>query len=292
LSIVKEINDDVFFGKSTTAEFVVALDSASGGYAFSGCNWCSHYQGAEKEIRRNNFQSRVCFATSSLRVVLNCANCPSVASSTMGNTVTTNLDINYLFVDPLPPEKTNHTFTFQVRTPHPSRDDVVTFGIVAIPDENGKSTGRLFRSLDDAEWNKIRARKDDNVTHFDHAFNSHLRDFEVLHPFTPNEIRVARWAGIGVIILECARLQINMFFEGTQESPQVQLEFFTWNHSDEAKGALSADLGLGYDVMFIANDSDIHSLCESVDERDTGPTAIFAPGLDQSLGKKRKKPKL
>lgn len=110
-----------------------------------------------------------------------------------------------------------------------------------------------------------------------------MRDFEIVSDSKSNEqLVLARGQGIGVIISAPHQTYIKLY----KKDNEIELDCGLWNLTPAAKKLLNADLGLGYDVLYIKDeDWTIERFCEELDERDKKSTAIFAPGLDKKLAK-------
>lgn len=114
---------------------------------------------------------------------------------------------------------------------------------------------------------------------------SRMKDFEVIDPFTKQEIKIAKDQGIGVIILECARTYIKLIYQPEGIFPIISI----WNHSLEAQQIMEKDLGIGYHLLIVDEDFKTSELMEpfvhqAVEKKDVLPKPlIWAPGLPQSL---------
>jgi hypothetical protein len=114
--------------------------------------------------------------------------------------------------------------------------------------------------------------------------NTKMHDFEVVDPFTADEIKISKGAGIGVIIIDSLGLYVKLAYNKSK-SDGMDVIFSRWDHSTTAVNLLKGDLYLGYDVLFIAGDK-----CEKNynlrHERETKnhEGIIWAPGLDKNLG--------
>ena len=106
---------------------------------------------------------------------------------------------------------------------------------------------------------------------------SHMRDFEVMDMFTEDELMIARGQGIGVVIIEQISSYIKLIYDKTRHSGVYPVHT-VWNHSDKARSLLTADLTLGYDVLFIS-DGTKYNLCEELNEKDSAETMIIFPHL-------------
>lgn len=103
---------------------------------------------------------------------------------------------------------------------------------------------------------------------------SHMRDFEVTQPDS-GDIHIARGQGIGVIIIDPSHyiklmydhkspIGIKTAFISRWRKPTIQL----------CREVLSADLGIGYDVLMYF-DGEWINLCEPEDHRDQRKTVIL-----------------
>jgi hypothetical protein len=127
----------------------------------------------------------------------------------------------------------------------------------------------------------IGASKDtENATEIMWTPKSHMRDFEVMSPFSEDEVKIARGQGICVIILEPLGTYIKLIYDKKQQSGVSPAAFTVWNHSPEAQNLLHADLSLGYDVMYI-HGQHIDYLCEMRDQRDYKDTMIIFNDLEK-----------
>ncbi len=107
---------------------------------------------------------------------------------------------------------------------------------------------------------------------------SHMRDFEVIDKLTANEIKIARGQGIGVIIIEQFSCYTTLIYDRDHKDGVNIPAHTIWNHGEECKKLLAADLNLGYDVLFITEKQTDH-LCEKMDQRDEQETKIIIPSL-------------
>ena len=107
------------------------------------------------------------------------------------------------------------------------------------------------------------------------APKSHMRDWEAIDPFTKKEIKVARGAGIGIIISEPHFSYVKLYY--CTKERKIKPIFTMWDHSKEAKKLLSSDLGLGYELIYIKEEDKPDGECfvEPKDERDEKETLIF-----------------
>lgn len=171
----------------------------------------------------------------------------------MGNTNTTNLSVEHLFESDIVPD--------------PTPIEVIVNNTVKIVCNNERIKMMLFEPTNDSE--------SDNIKRYYWNPKSHMRDFEVMDPFTHLEKKIARGQGIGTIIVEELALYIKLYKD--KNSPRgIEPIVGLWNHSEEAKRILHKDLGLGYDVLFISKGQE-HRLCEQLDERDEEGTVIILP---------------
>lgn len=121
---------------------------------------------------------------------------------------------------------------------------------------------------------------DATVKRYDWTPKSHMRDFEVISPHNENEIRIARGQGIGVIIVEQRECYIKLMYDKTSSEGIIASAYTIWTHSEEARGILSSDLSIGYDVLHISKDK-IVNLIEEIDERDRKGTMILFSDLEK-----------
>ena len=107
--------------------------------------------------------------------------------------------------------------------------------------------------------------------------NSHMRDFEVIDPFTENEIKIARGQGIGVIIVPPFNRVIKLFYE---KGSITHAEMGVYQSLDElSRVCIHPDLGIGYDILVLEGKSGFRSYCEERDDRDEQSTTILFPWL-------------
>jgi len=79
--------------------------------------------------------------------------------------------------------------------------------------------------------------------------STHMRDFEVLHPFTEKEIRISRGQTIGVIISNVHECYIKLIYDESCEYGVNPIAFTKWYNNIEAKQILNNDLTIGYNVL-------------------------------------------
>lgn len=106
---------------------------------------------------------------------------------------------------------------------------------------------------------------------------SHMRDFEVIGPFAPDEIKVAQGQGVGVIVMEQIRMYIKLIYDENAKFGIKPGNYGEFGSAEQLKDMLTADLGIGYDVLYIKNfeSRNITRLCEDMDERDKKSTATY-----------------
>ncbi|SNW62432.1 Hypothetical protein ORPV_528 [Orpheovirus IHUMI-LCC2] len=169
----------------------------------------------------------------------------------MGNTNITNIDIDHLFESEIVPD--------------PTPIELIVNNKVKITCNERNINMALFDFGNDSD--------PDDIKRYYWNPKSHMRDFEVMDPFTPFEKKIARGQGIGTIIVEELSLYIKLYKD--KKSPRgIEPVVGLWNHSEEAKSLLAKDLGIGYDVLFISK-GQVHHLCEQLDERDEENTVII-----------------
>ena len=173
----------------------------------------------------------------------------------MGNTQT-NLPIDSYFLDQIIPDPSPVKITVNINPPAINKGHHQVTKVLL--DINSKLT--LKESTEDIGY--VWSPK------------SHMRDFEVTDPFTPDEFKIARGQGIGVIILEPLQTYIKLMYDHTAINGIKPILYSIWNHSPEARKLLTTDLSLGYDVLFITNKG-IINLCEPLDDRDQRMTRIL-----------------
>lgn len=112
---------------------------------------------------------------------------------------------------------------------------------------------------------------------FDWTPKSHMRDFEWISFSSLEQELVARGQGIGVIIIEPLQMYIKLVYDAaTPFGVRVPGRYgMLWEHTPKTKRLLSCDLSIGYDVLLQTNDGNMHTLCESFDNRDTKETTIL-----------------
>lgn len=110
--------------------------------------------------------------------------------------------------------------------------------------------------------------------------NSHMRSFEVIDPYTKDEFLINVGEGIGVIYIEEMRTYIKLIYKKEDPSGCFPAVFAEDKDFLNIKWALSADLNLGYDVLYIKKLSFksedcssfeppiYYNLCEKKDFRD------------------------
>jgi len=132
--------------------------------------------------------------------------------------------------------------------------------------------------------------KDDNLVVW--KAKTHMRDFEVLAPFSDAEVRVARGQGIGVLLIPGQRRYIKIIEDDSEHACGLSFPVCgALDTDDEYRETVyplvSADLALGYEVLVLSKDDDNKilqtSLVEDEDERDEKETPIFAPGVSKDL---------
>lgn len=120
---------------------------------------------------------------------------------------------------------------------------------------------------------------------------SHMRDFEVLWPFTKKQVKIARGQGIGVFISDIHKFYIKLVYD---KNEKLGVKFFLggWNHTNEARDLLSNDLYLGYNVLILNNK--FNNLVEPKDKRDDHETTIIFKSLENYAsydhGKRKREP--
>ena len=201
----------------------------------------------------------------------------------MGNYQTTNINVEHLFVPPMPkPETLN--YCIQVNLPFKAnilncKDNITST----------EPTTKIFLSITNSSVCVLTEQQNNKDPDIIWTPKSYLRDFEVVNPLKSNEIKIARWAGIGDIVIEKAPINIKIFCVKSQDDPNLKLDVQSWDHSVKAKDILNQNLAIGYDVLYISGDDlKQHYLREKLDHRDSKKTIIYAPGLEKTLGHKRK----
>ena len=198
----------------------------------------------------------------------------------MGSTQSTNLDIDPLFEGELPPPAaTAQSVCIRVTLPKPSwsAESQCRFDRLDILIRPGDHCKLKFYQPEDQLWVPSRRYQ---VVEWQPA--SHMRDFEVLDPFSEQQIRIARGQGIGVLVVEPLCRYAKLWYD-PQEPGGVNWYHCCWAHTAQYKNVYAADLGLGYDSIFIDQGGVVHRLCEERDSRDTKDTYIAIPscsGLD------------
>ena len=183
----------------------------------------------------------------------------------MGNTLTTNLDIAHLFEEKIDKNKEKLT-QFNVSLELECYDDPVCVRCTEI--------------------NELRVESNDtNAIYW--KPKTHMRDFEVLFDDKNEKITISRGAGIGVIIHEPSGTYLKLMYQyidsdnGEENFDIVPAEFHTqWERSSYFKQRMNQDLGIGYDILFIAYNGEVIYLNEQKDERDYEETPIFIKGLE------------
>lgn len=105
---------------------------------------------------------------------------------------------------------------------------------------------------------------------------SRMRDFEVLEPYTKNEIKLKQGQVIGVIIIEPLNVYIKLIWTN-QIDPIV---YATWNKSEQNLKVLHGDLTLGLEVLYMVSKDKYYILNETKKEEKIKPAKIFVPGLE------------
>jgi len=116
---------------------------------------------------------------------------------------------------------------------------------------------------------------------------SHLRDFEVLDPFSTNEKTIPRWGAIGQICIAAFQMHIRLFATGrSQNEAHLEVDVSLFNHTKECREIISEALGLGWDIMFVRGmfPYTTLTLCEKVTKEDARGNTVFLPHLNSSVG--------
>ena len=191
----------------------------------------------------------------------------------MGN-YQTNLKIDQYFAEPLVDNSNPEPIEIIVHLDPPAvRKDDSKVDKVKLRWHGSKLNIVSSWSSDKSSENKS---NEEECTHW--SPKSHMRDFEVMDKFTVHEIKIARGQGIGVIIIEQFSGYMKLIYDQDHEYGVNIAVYTIWNHEEKAKKLLTADLNLGYDVLFMTEKQTDH-LCEKMDQRDKQKTKIIIPSL-------------
>jgi hypothetical protein len=170
----------------------------------------------------------------------------------------TTLPIEYLFENPKDFTLNTKSNTLMISSHNHNINDVK---IEYTCDEDGRS--HLY--IGDSDKNFVGKKID---------FSSHMKTFEIIHPYTKNPIEIRRGQGIGVIVDFSRDTYIKLYYGKTSKNNHnIEVIFSCWTYSDKSGDkykpykVLSEDLGLGYDVYIIDYLGNEHRLCE-MDNRD------------------------
>jgi hypothetical protein len=103
----------------------------------------------------------------------------------MGNR-TTSLDLGPIFDEPLPQPETSQSFVIRVKLPFP------------VTHAGQKYEESIYLSCTSTNVSVLR---EDSPALLEFEPHSHLRDFEVLDPFSTKEKTIPRWGAIGQICI-------------------------------------------------------------------------------------------
>lgn len=115
---------------------------------------------------------------------------------------------------------------------------------------------------------------------------SDMHDFEVLHPYTDKEIRIARGQAVGIVIVECLEQYLKVYYD-KEKASGFNVSGGRWVSDEQSLDVLGDDLGLGYDVLLVRGEDAKTTQRLFDDSKDDNPLAgkVFVPGLDKSLEK-------
>lgn len=118
------------------------------------------------------------------------------------------------------------------------------------------------------------------------APDTHMRDFYVLNPFSEKELTLAQGQVVGCVIIECIGIYLRLAWSLTERDKITHVTFGDWNHSDNSKEILSADLSVGFDVLHIGGDADhlkTTSYNETRGQKEENPkAAVVLPMIDKT----------
>ena len=128
------------------------------------------------------------------------------------------------------------------------------------------------------------------VTNDPHTYKwkpkSHTRDFTTFHPFTDDELILARGQYIGLILIEEYRAYIIIYWDDDKDD-NTKISFICENYRkqsvNEVKAMIATELSNGVNVLYI-RDGVSFNLCEKEDKRDKRETHILFPQFKKYAG--------
>lgn len=159
----------------------------------------------------------------------------------MGN-IQTSIDLRpYLDENPIPKTSTESAWWVRVHVPH-------------VLERNSNGERKSFVACITEEGSAMMPQAPSGKICYDWSPASDMRDFEVIHPFTSHEIRLARGQVIGVIVHEALQSYTKFYYDATEPLGVSSLPS-PWIRSKEQREHLNNDLVLGLEVLLVQGPS-------------------------------------